>query len=267
MVISSAMPFDWRGRVTRGSAWLGGLAALLGAVGAAVMYLAANAWFGVRDLLDMILWSIPLGAFVGVATRALSRRFEAVPPLMHYLSFMLVGGLLGLLWTIIAGISLHAWINAFSFPVLFCWVTGGLVGGIAAVWAGRRRTWPAALVFTGAVLLALVRLNAYARAPEPRVRVVIKPGATPEEVQRVWDNVLGRPTGRPGEHDMLPGISSVAASGSVGDSQTLTVSFRKSLSRKDRDRILALIRRSALVTRVNPVSPTDSSGVRSSVSY
>jgi hypothetical protein len=253
--------------VTRGSAWLGGLAALLGAVGAAVMYLAANAWFGVRDLWAMVLWSIPLGAFVAVTTRAFSRRFETVPALMHYLAFMLVGGLLGLLWTIVAGLSLDGWINAFSFPVLFCWVTGGLVGGIAVVWAGRRHTWPAALVFTGVVLLTLGRLDSYARAPEPRVRVVIKPGATPEEVQRVWDEVLGRPTGRPGEHDMLPGISSVALSGSVGERAILTVGFRKSLSRQDRDRIVALIRRSALVARVDPVPPTDSSGVRTSVSY
>lgn len=253
--------------MTRSSAWLGGLAALLGAVGAAVMYLATNAWFGVRDLWAMILWSMPLGVSVAVTTRALSRRFEAVPAPTHYLAFVLAGGLLGLLWTIIAGLSLDGWINAFSFPVLFCWVTGGLVGGIAAVCSSRRRTWPAALMLTGAVLLALGRFNAYAQAPEPRVRVVIKLGATPEEVQRVWEEVLGRPTGRPGEHDMLPGISSVAASRSEGESEILTVSFRKSLSRQERDRMVALIRRSALVARVDPVPPTDSSGVRSSVSY
>lgn len=253
--------------VSRRPSWLAGLITVLGALGAAVLYLAGNAWFGAGDLWAMLFWSVLLGALLAIVVGPLSRRLAAAPTLWRYAALVPLGGLLGYLWTWVVALLLGGWIGAFSFPVLFCWVAGGLLGGVAAAWSGRPRSWPAALALGAAVAFALGQLNAYARAPAPRVRVIVKPGASAAEVDRVWTEVLGRPTGRPGEHDLLDGLSSVAASGQVGESAVLTVSFTKRTSRRQRDSLVALIRRSPLVARVDTVVPDDSVGIRPSVSY
>ncbi len=251
----------------RSPTWLAGVISVLGAFSAAVLYLAANAWFGAGDLFAMFLWSLPLGLIVAVTAGFLVPRLSLGHAVTRYALLLPLGGLLGFLWTAVAAVLLGGWIGAFSFPVLFCWVAGGLLGGIAAAWLPRPQTWPAALALSVAVGGGLVPFNAYARAPEPWVRVVVKPGATPDEVDRVWTEVLERPGARPSEHAMLPGISSIAASGGDGASAVLTVSFRKSLSQSDRDSLIALIGRSPLVSRVERVPGDDTSGVHISTSY
>jgi hypothetical protein len=253
--------------VRRRPIWLAGVISALGALSAAALYLAANAWFGAGDLFAMFLWSIPLGLIVAVTTGFVSPRLSGVSAFTRYALLLPLGGLLGFLWTALAALLLGGWIGAFSFPVFFCWVAGGLLGGIAAAWLPRPQTWPVALALSVAVGGGLLPLNAYARAPEPRVRVVVKPGATPSEVDRVWTEVLERPGARPSEHTMLPGISSIAASGHDGASAVLTVSFWKSLSRSERDSLIAQIGRSPLVARVDIVPANDTTGVRISTSY
>ncbi len=249
------------------SAGLTGAISVLGAIGAAVLYLATNAWFGAGDLQAMLIWSLPLGLVMTVASHRLSRRLSNAGTSLRYATLMLSGGLLGFLWTVVATLLLGAWIGAFSFPVLFCWITGGFMGGIAAAWWSKRRTWPGALALVGIVVLALRWGYGYIQAPEPRLRIIVKPGATPTEVGYVWTHVLGRPTGRPDEHALLPELSSVAASGYDGESAILTVSFWKSVRRRERDSLVELIRHSPLIVRVNEVSTTDTTGVRASASY
>ncbi|HEX6965341.1 MAG TPA: hypothetical protein VF166_06050 [Gemmatimonadaceae bacterium] len=240
---------------------------MFGATGAAALYLADNAWFGAGDLWAMLFWSVPFGVLLAIVIGPLSRRLAAAATLWRYGALVPLAGVLGYLWTVIVALVLGGWIGAFSFPVLFCWVAGGLLGGVVAAWSGRPRSWPAALVLGATIALALGQLNAHARAPQPRMRVIVTPGATAAEVQRVWTEVLGRPTGPSGAHDLLPGISSVSASGYEGESAVLTVSFWKSTSKRQRDSLVALIRRSPLVARVDSVTPEDTSGVRPSVSY
>jgi hypothetical protein len=143
--------------------------------------------------------------------------------------------------------------RSLSFPVLFCWVFGGVLAGIAAAWINHPRSWPTGLLLVGIALAALGRLNAYAQAPEPQMRVVVKPGATSDEVQRVWNEVLGHPTGRGNEHYMLREFSSVSAGGYEGESAILRVAIRKSTNQRQRDSLVALIRRSPLVVRIDTV--------------
>ena len=253
--------------MNRNSAVLGGVVAIVGAVGAAVVYLASNAWFGAGDLPAMIFWSLPLGIIIAVTVGVLSRRLAIARTRWHYVAFVPIGAILGFVWTIAAAFILGGWIGAFSFPVLFCWIFGGVSGGIAAAWINHPRSWPTGLLLAGIALAALGRLNAYAQAPEPQVRVFVKPGATSDEVQHVWNEVLGHPTGRQNEHYMLPELSSVSASGYEGESAILTVAIRKSTSQRQLDSLVALIRRSPLVVRVDTVPARDTSSVRSSVSY
>jgi hypothetical protein len=251
----------------RSSYWLPGVVAVFGAIAAALMYLASNAWFGAGDLSALIIWSVPLGVILALVLGALARRLVATGAVWPYVALIPTGAVAGYLWTLVVAAVLGPWIGAFSFPVLFCWIAGGVSAGITAAWLLRPRSWPGAALLTVVLLLSLGRLNTYARAPEPRIRVIVKARATPEEVQRVWTDVLGRPTTRPGEHTMLPGLSAVAASGSEGESEVLTVSFEKRTSQRERDSLVSRIRRSPLVARVEVVPATDTVGVRPSVSY
>ena len=120
-----------------------------------------------------------------------------------------------------------------------------------------------ATVIGAAVLyLGAARLDAHMRAPAPRIRVVVKPNATPDEVNRVWTEVLGGHGGRRGEDNLLPELSSVTATGGEGNSAVLTAKFSKSTSRRQRDSIVRLVGSSPLVARVDVVPPRDESGVR-----
>lgn len=247
--------------------WVSGLGAVLGAVGGAVWYLAGNDWFGAGDLPAMLVWSTPLGLLEALLVGRAARRLQTASGWLRYAALTLLGGIVGVLWSIVAALLLGPWIGAFSFPILFCWVAGGALGGVAAAVAVNTRTWPVAVALAAAVVLSLGQLNAYARSPAPRVRVVVRPDATPEEVQRVWTHVLGRPTGRGDEHYMLPGLQSVAAVGNEGKSAVLEVSFRKGLPRAERERLVALIRRSPLVARVDSVPSNETPRVRVSSDY
>ena len=252
--------------MNRSHALIAGVTATLGAILAAILYLAANRWFGAGDLSSMVIWSLPLGVLVGLAVRLVAARFTRAGRLWRFAALVAIGGGIGLVWTIAAGLILGAWIGAFSFPVLFCWFAGGLLGGVVGAWASDLRAWPVAAALVIGILVALIQLNAYALAPEPRVRVVLRAGATATEVARAWTEVVGRPTPQ-GHHDLLPGITSVSADGYVGDSPVLLVSFSKHLSEEERQRLMAGFQRSPLVARVQAVAGTESAGIRPAVSY
>ena len=253
--------------MTRRPALLVALVAWLTSLAAAVSYLATNNWFGAGDLYGMAIWSLPLAALVAVGARLCGAWINRRPALVAYPVAVLLGGALGLLTFVPAALLLGGWMGAFSFPVLFCWIFGGVVGVGSLVWIGRRHTWPAAVLLALAAVVVLARANSYAQAPEPRIRVYAKANATDAEVQQIWTDVIGQPHPSGQGSDMLDGLSGASASGHEGPHEILTVSFRKATSREQRDSIIAHIRRSPLVARVEPVAPTDRSGVRVSVEY
>jgi hypothetical protein len=247
--------------------WVSGVGAVVGSVGGAIWYLAGNDWFGAGDLPAMLAWSVPLGLLEALLIGPAARRLGTSSGWLRYGVLVFLGGAVAVLWSIVAALLLGPWIGAFSFPVLFCWLAGGALGGVAAAAAANTRSWPVAVALAAVVVVALGQLNAYARAPAPRVRVVVRPDATPREVRRVWTHVLGRPTGRGDEHYMLSGLRSVAEIGNEGTSAVLEVSFRKGLSPEERGRLVALIRRSPLVARVDSVPSDERPRIRISSDY
>jgi hypothetical protein len=251
----------------RRSALLVAAVAWLASLAAAVSYLATNNWFGAGDLYGMAIWSLPLVALVAVGARLCGARLNHWPAPVAYPVAVLLGGALGLLTFVVTAFVLGPWIGAFSFPVLFCWVFGGVVSLGSLVWIGRRQTWPAAVLLALAAVVVLARANTYAQAPAPRIRVYAKANATDAEVQQIWTDVIGQPHPSGQGSDMLDGLSGASASGREGQHQILTVSFRKATRRERRDSIIARIRRSPLVARVEAVAPSDRSGVRVSVEY
>jgi hypothetical protein len=105
---------------------------IVGAVAAATLYLDLNDWFGAGDLPAMFFWSLPLGALCFFTIRRTSSRFAHRSLMARRVVLGLVGALTGILWTFGVVLILGAFIGAFSFPVLYCWTFGGLIGGVAA---------------------------------------------------------------------------------------------------------------------------------------
>jgi hypothetical protein len=253
--------------MTRWPALVGSVAAWLASIAAAVSYLATNNWFGAGDLYGMAVWSLPLAVLVGLGARSSSAWLNRRPASVAYPIAILIGGGLGFLTSLLAAFVLGGWLGGFSFPVFFCWVFGGVIGLVSVVWTGRRQTWPAAVLLALAAAVVLARANAYAQAPAPRIRVYAKANATPAEVHQIWTDVIGQPHPSGQGDKMLDGLSGASASGQDGPHQVLTVSFRKATRRARRDSIIARIRRSPLVARVEPVPASDRSGLGVSVEY
>ena len=109
-----------------------GLISIGGAVISAALYLSLNDWFGSGDLPAMFVWSLPLGAMVAFSLGRALPRFAAWRPRSRTAALAAIGAFIGALWTFAAALLLGGWIGAFSFPVLYCWVAGGLLGGLAA---------------------------------------------------------------------------------------------------------------------------------------
>jgi hypothetical protein len=93
---------------------------------AAIGFLAANSWFGVGDLRSFAQWSI-MFAVVSVCVAAivrvtLLRRGAA----FRYFLAAFCGLVTGFAFTWVVALLLGPWFGAFSFPVLYCWMLGGL---------------------------------------------------------------------------------------------------------------------------------------------
>ena len=108
------------------------IVSIISAVATATLYLAFNDWFGASDLLPMFFWSLPLGALVWFAMRRAGPRFVDRRPRARTTILAAIGAVTGFLWTFLAALLLGGFIGAFSFPVLYCWTLGGLLGGVAA---------------------------------------------------------------------------------------------------------------------------------------
>jgi len=103
----------------------------------AVGFLAANSWFGVGDLTSFAYWSSIFAVVlvcVGVVTRiALLRRRAA----LRYSLAAFSGLVAGYAFTCVVAYLLGPWFNAFSFPVLFCWMLSGLGSMLFTVGVAR----------------------------------------------------------------------------------------------------------------------------------
>jgi len=228
-----------------------GIATVLGAVGYAAAYVALHEWFGRGDLVAMMTWSLPFAIAVSVLMPALSARIPHARVALAFALCVAGGATVGFAWTLLASIMLGGMIYAFSFPVLLCWIAGGVLGGIIAAWWRHPRQWPTEgkLVFVG--VFSLVRVQQWASQPERAIRVVIKPNANEAEVDSVWMDVLGHRTGRGAEHALLPEFSSVGGEPREGASPVLVAEFWSGTSQRVRDRVVAQIMRSPLVLRVD----------------
>lgn len=98
----------------------------------AIVFINMNQGFGSSDLWTFIFWTLP---FVGLAAGITSpsiKLYRRLSFVLRLIVAVIIGALVGFLWTYIVAIFLGPWFGAFSFPVIYCWIVGGISGMIAA---------------------------------------------------------------------------------------------------------------------------------------
>jgi len=108
------------------------LVTLGGALAAATLFVWSNHWLGADDLETMVFWTLPLAfAVIPLLTESAFRLLWASTQ-RRTLILCAIGALAGLVWTAIVYVLLRRAVFDFSFPVIYCWMFGGICGGIAA---------------------------------------------------------------------------------------------------------------------------------------
>jgi hypothetical protein len=233
------------------SALLGAVVLVVTSLASAVFFIALDDWFGVEDVSAFIFWSLPLAGLVYLSFRKLPARLTSAAPLLRYPALAIIGGIAGIGWTIVVALLLGGWIGAFSIPVFICWVAGGLVAGIAAVWHSDRRSWHAAVVSLILIVAALLPAGEYILEPEPHVRVVLGPQTTHADEETFWREVVGTPGRTPTEHGLIEGISGVGIVDYERGRPVFEVRLRKGISRQRHDSILSRIHHASIVARID----------------
>lgn len=228
-----------------------GLATEIGALAAATSYVAAHQGFGRGDLPALAFWSVPLMLGLALLLPRLARRFSTAGAAVTSLVMIAAGIFAGLLWSIAAALILGPWIAAFSFPLLFVWTAGGLLGGVTAAAVLRPGSWAIAVTTVLLASFGMRRVDTYRPPPESAIRVVLVPNATAGQVDEVLTAVLSRRTGRGDEHYFLPGVSSMGGAPREGTSPVIVAQFERGTSQRTRDHVIAIVRRSPLVLRVD----------------
>ena len=130
------------------------LTATVAAPLAALAYSAAHAWWDLHDVPTYAGWTFPLGVACGALSAALRSAVRSSGGQVRWAAAAAVGGTLGLLWSYTAALLLGGWIFGFGFPVLYCWVFGGVAAGVSAAVLARREASPGmqSLALRGLVL-------------------------------------------------------------------------------------------------------------------
>jgi hypothetical protein len=214
----------------------------------ALGFLAKRNWFGSGDLPAFRFWTALAAALVFpilVLLSSLSRKWSTVHLFLWSGACGLVGGYA---WTLVVAAYLGPWIRAFSVPVLYCWTVGSLAAflGVAALW--RRGTWPAGLGASAALAVLVFVVLRWLSTPPPDLIVYLKAGATNDDVNQVWSEVLQKPHPSGNGRQHLEGIRSLSRADGA-DGPGIRVGFQPGTSRTRRAQIRTAVLASPLVAR------------------
>jgi MFS family permease len=97
--------------------------------------------FPVGDFFAFAIWSVGLALLVSVVSGFTSSWLRShVASYVKFISVGSIGAATGIIWSTIVASILGQWIGAFSFPVLYCWIGGAVLGSCSQVLiaSGRR---------------------------------------------------------------------------------------------------------------------------------
>lgn len=228
---------------SRSRALAGALIAFAIAVSAGITAFLLSDRASTSEYPFLVLWSLPPALLVYPTARRMRG-----DPRRRAVVATVAGILIGLGWTFAALFLSGGYLLAADFPVLWCWVWGAVAGLLAATtpWtrAGRLAALTA-LASVGAVSGAVLWRSS---RPGLVADVALRATATPEEVEAVWERVLGRP--RPGGgQELLPGIRGVGRA-DTSAAPRLVVKLDTYASDADSITIDRRLRASATVARI-----------------
>jgi hypothetical protein len=116
------------------------LLSLVTSAGVALALVYIRNWFGASDYWAFLFWTIPYSSLLGAFSTKI-RNLCCELRFAFRLSFAVAAGLIsGLVWTIIVFFLLGPWFGAFSFPVLYGWLVGGVAGMVTIVGSCSEQT-------------------------------------------------------------------------------------------------------------------------------
>ena len=111
---------------------LPGVVALVASLLAAESFLqSAPARYGAYGLGAFALWTLPLAVVVAGLARVMRRAWADLARLWRVLGALLAGAALGVAFAFAVYFASGGAIVTFEFPVLYCWVSGAVVGLVA----------------------------------------------------------------------------------------------------------------------------------------
>jgi hypothetical protein len=182
-------------------------AALAVAVGATIL----RSGFGAHEIPLVVMYAVPPAILTGVGAIGM-RSIGRSRPVLGYAAAIVAGVIVGLAWTYAVAFALGGWFLAIGVPPLPVWIAGAVAGLTAGVPA---RAWATSLgmpvvsgVLSAALLSGAVLALQEARQ-HPGFIAVFQEHVTTDEINEVWEEVLGTPANR--GFELLPGIRSLRA--------------------------------------------------------
>jgi hypothetical protein len=197
----------------------------------------------------LITWSLPPGGMVYAFVRRGGHRVRRLPLAVQSMLWTLAGATVGVGWTFLAYFLTGGYLLAADFPVMACWTLGAIAGILVGVHA--RAT--AGVGYSTAMAIPFVALVAgasiWANRLQPELRVVVHPDATPQEIQLVWQQVIGSPSPTGIGYSLPGGVRGVSRAGVEGDATVLIVTFDPFASGRQRTDMERQLRTSPLISR------------------
>lgn len=119
---------------------LGSAVCFLASYFSARILLIRNSGFGAGDLSAFVFWSILFSIFLLLPAVLYSLLQGPARTVSGVWLGVLLGGFVGLGWTLLNRWFLGPWFGAWSFNVLYCWIAGGASGLLTVGLLGRRQS-------------------------------------------------------------------------------------------------------------------------------
>ena len=193
-----------------------------------------NDWFGWRDLYTFAYWNV-LCVLVAYPIVRLFQHKSLKRSNLSLLSLAsFVGIIFGFFFTVLVYLLLGPWIAGFGFNVLFCWVTGAVVGLLCSITLIRPAIWVSASSVAVLVPALVAVLWIWLCTPPQDAIILFKSDITREEVELVWEEVFSKS----GEESFtaIGGVGSGTLVGNPGHG--LRVTFLPGTSEAERAEVL-----------------------------
>jgi uncharacterized BrkB/YihY/UPF0761 family membrane protein len=118
---------------------LAALLCFLGSYLVALLCIGLNNGFGSGDMPAFLYWTVPFSLAVLLLTVPIALLIRKLDRFTRLSIAIVAGAIAGFCWTLLNYGFLGPWFGAWSFPVVDCWIAGGVIGIITVALPGKSR--------------------------------------------------------------------------------------------------------------------------------